>query len=385
MKDNANSSLKDWIKIYQDAIHNIGYSECPAQLEVIAEFARIEADLKARQNQTPTNNGLLSRWFNKNEPAPTLVKGLYCYGGVGRGKTFLMDLFQQNVEFSALRMHFHHFMKEIHARKNKIKQQDNPLTLIANDFAKDYQLICLDEFFVSDITDAMILYGLLKAFKDNGLVIVTTTNIEPDNLYKDGLQRARFIPAIEMIKADFKVLKIADGEDFRLRDNNLTERFVSPIDATTNAKLVKLAEYLAGEHLYNDDGVIEINHREIHYLARSRQVIWFDFNTLCNTARSTHDYIALAAQFEIIIVSNIPLLDEYHENAAKRFLFLIDELYDQRTILLLSSEVPAEEIYQGKRMTFEFERLKSRLHDMQREDYINESHLKKPQRNNGTE
>lgn len=361
--------MKDWITIYKNAINEIGYSECPAQLEIIAQFARIEKALKARQAEAKASSGLLKRLF-KSDNTPTLVKGLYCYGGVGRGKTFLMDLFQQHVEFPALRMHFHHFMKDIHRRKNNIKMQDEPLTIIANDFAKDYQLICLDEFFVSDITDAMILYGLLKAFKDNGLVVVTTTNIEPDNLYKNGLQRERFIPAIELIQSDFSVIKIADGEDFRLRNHHLTERFISPIDATTNAKLIKLAEFLAKEHLFNEEGVIEVNGRELNYLAKSEQIIWFDFAVICETARSTHDYIWLASQFKIIIISNVPILDEYREDAAKRFLFLVDEFYDQRTILLLSSVIPMEAIYQGKRMQFEFERLKSRLFEMQSKDYI---------------
>ncbi len=367
---------KKWHNIYQSRIEQVGYSPDPAQQAIIEEFARIEKAIQETPEVKKKSSGLLGRFFNKSNksrmPAQTpstLIPGLYLFGSVGRGKTFLMDLFCEHITSPVKRLHFHHFMKSVHDDLRTIKDTENPLEIIAETFSRHYRILCLDEFMVTDITDAMLLYGLLRGLTDRGVIIVTTTNIPPDDLYKDGLQRARFLPAIDLIKSRLVIHEIASGQDFRRLCLQRHQRFFSPLDAATQAELEQITAELS-EHLYTErNGVININHRDIAFVAKSAEVIWFDFSDICEGYRSQLDYIELAKQFPVMIVANIPVLDEFHEEAAKRFLLLVDELYDKRIDLILSSAVPMDEIYTGKKILFEYDRLQSRLFEMQSADY----------------
>lgn len=362
--------LQRWQAIYQDRIAAAGYQADAAQLAIIKQFARIEDELTATIPAAKKSSGLLSRFLSQATPQQA-TNGLYLFGNVGRGKTFLMDMFCENIPFAVKRLHFHHFMKSIHDELKTIKDKENPLTIIAADFAADYRILCLDEFMVTDITDAMLLYGLLKSLIDNGVVIITTTNIAPDDLYKNGLQRARFLPAIDLIKSHCVIHEIADGQDFRRVCLQRHQRFFSPLSAQTEKELWQITEELS-EHLHIEQrGVITINQRDIPFVAKSLEVIWFTFADICEGYRSQMDYIELAKQFHVMIVSDIPVLDAFNEDAARRFLLLIDELYDQRIDLILSSAVPIESIYTGQKIVFEFERLQSRLFEMQSADYGN--------------
>lgn len=365
-----------WRGYYRARLADVGYQPDVAQLAVMDEFARIERDLRQIPPPAPAAGNFLSRWTRwsgKNEKKPELVKGLYVFGTVGRGKTFLMDLFcehiAENAQVTTLRLHFHHFMKAVHDELRAIKDQQDPLTVVAERFAARARVLCLDEFMVTDITDAMLLYGLLMHLTDRGVVIVTTSNIVPDDLYKNGLQRERFLPAIPLIKERLVVHEIGAGQDFRRLRLAQHDRFFHPLNAETRTELQHIFDELS-EHLHVEkNATISINDRDIVFIAQSEEVIWFDFAALCEGFRSQLDYIALAERFPVFMLSDIPILDEMKEDAAKRFLLLVDELYDRRIDLILSSAVPVEQIYTGKRIAFEFDRLQSRLFEMQSKDY----------------
>ncbi len=362
------SIQQQWQNYYQERIHKVGYEVDTAQLAIVDEFARIAEALQQQPNKQ-RKSGLFSRFLASKRQLVSHIQGLYLFGSVGRGKTFLMDMFCEKIGVPVQRLHFHHFMKSIHEQLKKIKEQENPLTLIAENFANQYRILCLDEFMVSDITDAMLLYGLLKDLTDRGVIIITTTNIPPDDLYKGGLQRARFLPAIELIKQRLVIHEIAAGQDFRRLCLEKHRRFFSPHNDEVIGEIENITQELS-EHLHIErNGEIIINDRPINFIAQSQEVIWFQFNELCEGFRSQLDYIELARQFPVLIVTEIPVLDEFHEDAARRFLLLIDELYDRRIDLVLSSAVAIEEIYTGKKMQFEFERLQSRLFEMQSSDY----------------
>lgn len=365
------TSQQQWQQIYQDRIVAIGYDSDAAQVEIVNQFARIAAGL-AQQQTTITS--LKRSWWQKilGEDTKTdsvFVKGLYLHGSVGRGKTFLMDMFCEHIGVPVQRVHFHHFMKNVHDQLRTIKDQTDPLELIAADFAQQYRVLCLDEFMVSDITDAMLLYGLLKGLIDRGVVIITTTNIIPDDLYKNGLQRSRFLPAIALIKDKLVIHEMGAGQDFRRLCLDRHQRFFSPLNADNAAALETITEELSTNLVIERDGMITVNDRDIPFIAKSAEVIWFSFDTLCEGYRSQLDYLALAKEFNVFIVSDIPVLDTFKEDAAKRFLLLVDELYDRRIDLILSSALPIEEIYTGKKIAFEFDRLQSRLFEMQSQDY----------------
>lgn len=362
--------IQKWRDYYHERLLEIGYNADPAQTAIIDELARIEYELTNNTPPPEKKSGFLSRILkSKNKQPVESIKGLYLFGTVGRGKTFLMDLFCQQVRFPVLRLHFHHFMKRVHDELREIKDQEDPLKIIAKELSEHYSLLCLDEFMVTDITDAMLLYRLLRHLTDLGVVIVTTSNITPDDLYKNGLQRERFIPAIALIKERLVVHEIGGGQDFRRLRLDQHERFFSPLNTTTQNELQQIFDELS-ENLYVEhNSEIDIIDRKIPFIARSEQVIWFSFEALCEGYRSQLDYIELAKQFPIFIVTDIPQLDEFKEDAAKRFLLLIDELYDRRIDLILSSAVPIETIYSGKKIAFEFDRLQSRLFEMQSKDY----------------
>lgn len=359
----------DWYGIYQKTINKAGYTSDSGQLTVIDELSRIDQALnsKAKLSEKKT---LWPCLFKTRESSRTsLIKGLYLFGAVGRGKTFLMNLFCQHTTVAHRRIHFHHFMKAVHESLHTIEQQQNPLDTIAAEFAARYRLLCLDEFMVTDITDAMILYSLLKGLSDRGVVIITTTNTKPDDLYKDGLQRARFMPVIALLKERLVIHEITGKQDFRRLSLNHKQRFFYPLNQQSQQQLEHIAGDVSQGLNIERQGTIRVNHRNIAFIAKSQAMIWFSFAEICEGMRSQHDYIELAAIFPVIIISDIPILDQYKEEAARRFLLLIDELYDNRNHLILSAQTAIENIYQGQTIRFEFNRLKSRLYEMQSAQY----------------
>jgi cell division protein ZapE len=357
---------------YQDGIAGHRWESDPAQLPVIAEFDRLHAALCAPE---PAAGGLFGRLRNilGNEPRKT-VRGLYLWGSVGRGKTFLMDLFVSSLAPGlALRRHFHRFMLEVHAMMRELGERQNPLDEVAERLAAKCRVLCLDEFLVSDIGDAMILAGLLDGLFARGVTLVTTSNTPPSGLYKDGLQRARFLPAIAAIEAQCVVHEMISPRDWRLRALSQASVYMVPPGAEAERSLARIFTGQAqGEAV--DGGSIMLNNREIPVRKRAENIVWFDFAALCEGPRAVADYIALARTYPAVIVSNVPQFTVYSENEAKRFVLLVDEFYDRHVKLVLSAAAPITDLYDGNKVRAEFGRTESRLIEMQSEDYLGRDH-----------
>ena len=306
----------------------------------------------------------------KTEPC----MGLYFWGGVGRGKTYLMDVFYDCLPFeNKMRSHFHRFMQHVHHELRDLEGTKNPLDTVAQRIADDARVICFDEFFVSDITDAMILGGLFEKLFELGVTLVATSNIIPDELYKNGLQRQRFLPAIAELKKNCEVFNVDGGVDYRLRALEQAELYHCPLDATADESLMKSLISLAPDEL-SENIDVEVNDRMLHCRYEADDVIWFDFKELCDGPRSQNDYIELARIYHAVILSDIPRLTADKEDQARRFINLIDEFYDRNVKLVISAEVPIHQLYDGSRLVFEFERTQSRLLEMQSHDYLAAEH-----------
>ncbi len=319
----------------------------------------------------------LQRWIKKQFSASSEpVRGLYFWGGVGRGKTYLMDNFYESLPFTdKMRMHFHRFMRRVHAELKRLAGEKNPLEKVADTIRAEARVICFDEFFVSDITDAMILGTLMQALFARGMTLVATSNIVPDNLYKDGLQRERFLPAIELIKRYTEVVNVDGGTDYRLRSLEQAQLFHSPLGEKTEESLALCFETLLPLHAHVKKQVdLEIEGRIIQARFESEDIVWFDFVNLCDGPRSQNDYIELAREYHTVIISNIPELTTKKEDQARRFINLVDEFYDRQVKLVLSSEKKLDEIYSGQRLVFEFQRTVSRLLEMQSKLYLEKPH-----------
>jgi cell division protein ZapE len=301
--------------------------------------------------------------------------GLYMWGGVGRGKTYLMDLFFECVRTRPKRrQHFHRFMYDLHARLRTLEDVRNPLDRAADDISMDIDLLCFDEFFVSDIADAMILAGLFTALFERGVTLVTTSNVPPDELYRDGLQRARFLPAIELIKTHTRVVHVAGDTDYRYKILRRAEIYHSPLDAEADENLARYFEEIAPDE-GSEGGELVVEGRPIGTRRRADGVVWFDFANICDGPRGTSDYIEIARCFHTVIVSGVPQLDATKEDQARRFISLVDEFYDRKVKLILSAEVPLSQLYAGKRLSFEFTRTMSRLQEMRTDEYLALAHL----------
>lgn len=371
------------LELYQQTTAEKGFSSDSAQIAIITEMQRIIDALAAKPTappSTPTpSTGLFARLFggkNNNNAAKPWIKGLYCWGGVGRGKTFLMDLFMQALPTERKRRrHFHRFMLEIQDRLNALSQIQNPIDKVVADMAQEIDILCLDEFFVSDITHAMLLDRLLHAMQQQGIIIVTTSNIAPQDLYKNGLQRERFLPAIAWIEQQLIVHRVPDGEDFRRRHFSMDNIFRSADSNNERQALIADLAELTGNAPAKTDSHFQAGSRQIPLYWRNQYSIAFDFAHLCQGNYSQKDYIEIAKRFAYVGIVGVPVLDEYSEDAACRLLLLIDEFYDRRVKLLLTTAAPIEQLYQGKKMQFEYQRLQSRLFEMQSEAYWQEAHL----------
>ena len=355
---------------YQEGVAAHRWESDPAQLAVLPEFDRLHAALYAAAAANG-NSGLLGRLKSllASEAAPP-PPGLYLWGTVGRGKTFLMDLFVASLPHGvALRRHFHRFMGEVHERLRELGERQDPLAEVAAGLAARCRVLCLDEFLVNDIGDAMILSNLLDALFARGVTLVTTSNTAPANLYKDGLQRARFLPAIALIEQRCHVVEMASSHDWRLRALAQAPVYLTPPGAEAERALGRIFSSQASGSI-QQDGSLQINGRDIPYRKRADNILWFDFDALCEGPRAVADYIALAKAGPAIIIANVPQFSIYSEDAAKRFVQLVDEFYDRRVKLVLSAAAPITELYDGERLRAEFGRTESRLIEMQSEEYL---------------
>lgn len=336
------------------------------QQQLVLSFDQLWRELQC----APENPSWLKLPWRKT----TAVRGLYIWGGVGRGKTWLLDLFYGCLPSEQKqRIHFHRFMLRIHSSLNELKNERDPLVTIAHNWSQNCRVLCLDEFVVNDIADAMLLSGLLKAFFHNGMTLVTTSNLAPGNLYRDGLQRAKFLPAIDMIEKHTRVLHLGGELDFRLRILEQSEIYHWPLDAQAHSNLASsFVRMAAGRELKPE---LEINDRPLHTLRRGDGVAWLEFEELCGKPRGSIDYIEIARAFNTILISNVQQMTEPDSDLARRFVIMIDEFYDRGVKLLLSAEVSVEDLYQGQRLAFEFERTRSRLIEMQALDYLAQPHL----------
>ena len=305
-----------------------------------------------------------------------LVRGLYFWGGVGRGKTYLMDNFFESLPFEQkLRAHFHRFMRRVHAELKKLDGQKNPLKQVADIIANEARVICFDEFFVSDITDAMILGTLMEELFARGVTLVATSNIVPDGLYKDGLQRARFLPAIALLNQHTQVVNVDGGVDYRLRALEQAELYHSPLDTAADQSLMcSFKSLLSVAAEVDEDRDLEVEGRLIRARYLSEGVVWFDFVELCDGPRSQNDYIELAREYHSVILSNVPGLGRANDDQARRFVNLVDEFYDRQVKLVISAERPLAEIYSTGKLDFEFQRTVSRLLEMQSHEYLARPH-----------
>ncbi len=320
-----------------------------------------------RDEPTPT------WWQRIRGQTPTTTRGLYLWGGVGRGKTWLVDLFYESLPVQRKqRIHFHRFMQRVHADLRQLGNRSDPLPQVATGWASECRVLCLDEFFVSDIADAMLLGGLLEALFERGVTLVTTSNLAPDELYRDGLQRAKFLPAITLLKRHTRVLHLAGDTDFRLRILEQSPVFHWPLDEDAEAALARSFDRMAaGCEL---EPRLEVNERTLAPRRRGDGIIWFDFDELCRKPRGSVDYIELARRFNTVLISGVPQLGEADSNADRRMIVMVDEFYDHGVKLLLSAAVPVETLYTGRRLQFEFQRTASRLAEMQTHEYLARPH-----------
>jgi cell division protein ZapE len=362
------------LSLYQADLLKPTFFADDAQLQAITMLQRLYDELVKNQTQSVLKSSFLQRWFGGKKKQLECIKGIYFYGGVGRGKTYLVDLFFNSIKSERKqRLHFHHFMLKVHKQLIILQGQADPLKKIAKQFADETDIICFDEFFVEDITDAMILAGMFQALFEEGVILVATSNIHPDQLYKNGLQRARFLPAIDLIKQYCEVFNLDGGQDYRLGRLVETEIYHYPLDQNALKQIENGFETLAtGEKSYGQQ--IVINNRTIKTIATSANTLSIEFNELCDGPRSVHDYIELAILYRTVLVSNIPCMTDQHNDLARRFIAMVDEFYDHHVVLIISAEKDILALYEGTRLAFEFQRCASRLLEMQSKSYLSQAH-----------
>ncbi|MDH3747944.1 MAG: cell division protein ZapE [Gammaproteobacteria bacterium] len=356
-------------KAWEKSLLREGHVRDPAQQALVERLEALQLDLESVMAKP---RRFFERFFGKAQ-AP--VPGLYIWGGVGRGKTFLMDLFFESLMINKKkRIHFHRMMHDVHARLAIYGDIEDPLDRVAADIASETRVLCFDEFFVSDIADAMILARLLKGLFERGVTLITTSNAKPENLYKDGLQRSRFLPAIELLRQYTQVINIDGGADYRLRLLEQAGTYLAPDDLRAREKLERLFAESASTQIEEDRPLL-VNGRKIDAFRCAKSIAWFEFEAICDGPRSQSDYIELARWYPTVIVSGVPRFDTTRENQARRFIALVDEFYDRRVKLILSAASDANALYAGQRLHFEFKRTASRLTEMQSSKYLHEPHL----------
>ncbi|KTD52157.1 ATPase [Legionella quinlivanii] len=342
---------------YDLAIQTGDIENDPLQRDVLLLLEKLSTELGA-----PKKFSLFSRW-----KAP--LTGLYMYGSVGVGKTFLMDMFYENLSIKEkLRFHFHHFMQQVDKRLRALQGIKNPLQRIASDIARSTRVLCFDEFMVDDIAYAMILGELLQALFEQGIILVATSNSPPDKLYWKGVHRARFLPAIAAIKTHCQIIELRERRDYRLGRQKHVETYLYPLTPATQSLMEK--QFVELDPNFQGAGALQIQNRDIPYLMKAKVQIWFDFRVICNLPRSQLDYLEIAEQFDTVFVSSIPRFSERDTIYAILFIHFIDVMYDRGIRLILSAEVPLSELYRSGEMAQPFKRTLSRLEEMQSEDYL---------------
>jgi cell division protein ZapE len=355
---------------YREGVTGHRWESDPAQLGVLPEFDRMHAALCQKQDNGGFFGKIKTLLGETREP----VQGLYLWGSVGRGKTFLMDMFVASLPRGmVLRRHFHRFMAETHEAMRALGERADPLAEVAAGIAAKARVLCLDEFLVNDIGDAMILANLLEALFERGVSLVTTSNTPPKNLYQGGLQRARFMPAIALIEKHCKVHEMVSPRDWRLRALAQAPVYLVPPGAEAERSLARVFSAQATGDVA-DGGALEIHARQIPVRKRASNIAWFEFADLCEGPRGVADYIELARRYPMVMVSNVPQFTVYTENEAKRFVLMVDEFYDRQVKLVLSAVAPITELYDGERVRAEFARTESRLIEMQSEEYLAREH-----------
>lgn len=363
------------LQLYREAIHNKHYEYNPKQEEVVGILNGIHEQLAKRYKwlKRLPSLPLIRRWL-----FPRPVQGLYLHGGVGIGKTWLMDLFLQCIPQSfQFRMHFHRFMQQIQDELKQRQGEKNPLVSIAKSIAQKTPVLCFDEFFVKDITDAMLLYGILKALFSEGVTLVTTSNVEPDELYKNGISRENFIPAIKLIQQYTHVRYLTSAKDYRLeifkKHENFNQHIIAPPEKQIEQFKLRF-EKLAGKH-YVRHHELMIRGRKINTIEMGHGIVWFNFKDICNIPRSQIDYLDIVQSFHTILLSQVPEISSDDNKYIFYFIYLVDIAYDTQTKLMIGSHIPLEKIYVQGRMKFEYERTKSRLYEMQTERYWQLPHI----------
>lgn len=343
--------------LYQQELQARGFQSDPAQLRAVDALDRCASEWSAYKGK---RGNAVKKLINH----PAIPKGVYLYGGVGRGKSFLMDCFFNAVPIQRkTRLHFHEFMREVHRELRELQGTANPLEELGRRMAKRFKLICFDEFHIADITDAMILHRLLVAMQANQIGFVTTSNFKPDELYPDGLHRDRLLPAIDLLNATMQVVNVDNGTDYRGLVLEQAQLYLCPCSPANDAVMHQTFDRLA--EMPDQDGLLLIEERKIWAKRRAGGMVWFDFKVLCGGPRSQNDFLEIASQFHTVFLSGVPKMEVRMSSEARRFTWLIDVLYDRRVKLIIQADVEPEQLYTEGPMSHEFPRTASRLREMQ--------------------
>ena len=349
-------------ELYQQTLTERGFQADAAQLNAVAALQRCEDEWVAYKSRR-------GNAITKMLVRPPIPRGVYMYGGVGRGKSFIMDCFFPAVPLKRkVRLHFHEFMREVHRELQDLKAMADQLQELGRRISLRYRLICFDEFHIADVTDAMILYRLLLSLFENRVSFVTTSNFKPDDLYPNGLNRDRILPAIDLLNARLEVINVDAGTDYRQRTLTDAKLYHTPLGPAADADMAATFDQLAEAR--DEDPLLHIEHREIRARRRAGGVVWFDFKQLCGGPRSMNDYLELATQFHTLMLSDVPQMSPRLAAEARRFTWLVDVLYDRRVKLVISAEVPPEQLYTDGPLAHEFPRTISRLQEMQSAEYL---------------
>ncbi|HWM27207.1 MAG TPA: cell division protein ZapE [Woeseiaceae bacterium] len=355
---------------YKEKLDQLGLSRDPHQERIVDAMQQLQDRIVA--DAAPYRRMLRAL---RLRATPGDRRGMYLWGGVGRGKTFLMDLFFKTLDIEKKRrIHFHRMMSEVHARLKKLEGVEDPLDRVAADIAAETDVLCFDEFFVADIGDAMILGRLMHGLFRRGVVVVATSNSAPQDLYPDGLQRERFLPAIEILGEKTEVLHIGGTTDYRLRLLQKAGAYIHPSGDDANARLDRYFREIASGDI-QEDLEVEVNGRGIPARKSAKGIAWFVFTAICDGPRSREDYIEIARWYPTVIISDIPYFSATRDDAARRFITLVDEFYDRRVKLIVSAAAPIPSLYRGRRLRVEFARTASRLTEMQTTKYLHSEHL----------
>ena len=358
---------------YTSDLSHEEFTADPAQKIAVMHMQRLFEKLVEQPHESFNLLDCIKSIFSKSNQEK--IKGLYFWGGVGRGKTYLVDSFYECLPFdNKMRLHFHRFMQNVHKELKTLDNVESPLKIIAERIADKTRIVCFDEFHVSDITDAMLLAGLFEALFERGVVLVTTSNQHPDQLYQGGLQRERFLPAIALIKQHTEVVNVDSGVDYRLQFLDHAEIYHSPLDETANAMLENDFKHISPD-VGTQGELLEIEGRVIQTVRCGDGVAWFEFTALCDGPRGAADYIEIARQYQTVLLANIPIMDDMTNDMAKRFITMVDEFYDRNVKLIITAEAKPDSLYTGNRLAEAFKRTISRLEEMRTHDYLAKEHI----------